>query len=104
TNVKHTDKHIVNPQYVIPHIITQQCKRCPDASRVLPEFPELDLQDRPLPDGIIPEHITAFQQLYREHCEAILDVMVNLQFTLVETLWKTFWRFSESIDADTLGV
>ncbi|XP_055773649.1 MHC class II regulatory factor RFX1-like [Salvelinus fontinalis] len=82
----------------------QQYQQFLDASRALPEFPELDLQDRPLPDGIIPEHITAFQQLYREHCEAILDVMVNLQFTLVETLWKTFWRFSESIDADTLGV
>uniref|UniRef100_A0A4W5KCL1 Regulatory factor X1 n=1 Tax=Hucho hucho TaxID=62062 RepID=A0A4W5KCL1_9TELE len=82
----------------------QQYQQFLDASRALPEFPELDLQDRPLPDGIIPEHITAFRQLYREHCEAILDVMVNLQFTLVETLWKTFWRFSESIDADTLGV
>uniref|UniRef100_A0A8L0DUQ7 Regulatory factor X, 1b (influences HLA class II expression) n=1 Tax=Oncorhynchus mykiss TaxID=8022 RepID=A0A8L0DUQ7_ONCMY len=82
----------------------QQYQQFLDASRALPEFPELDLQDRPLPDGIVPEHIAAFQQLYREHCEAILDVMVNLQFTLVETLWKTFWRFSESIDADTLGV
>ncbi|XP_041696919.1 MHC class II regulatory factor RFX1 [Coregonus clupeaformis] len=82
----------------------QQYQQFLDASRALPEFPELDLQDGPLPDGIIPEHITAFQQLYREHCEAILDVMVNLQFTLVETLWKTFWRFSESIDADTLSV
>lgn len=28
--------------------------------------------------------------------QAILDVMVNLQFTLVETLWKSFWRFSEA--------
>lgn len=33
--------------------------------------------------------------------QAILDVMVNLQFTLVETLWKTFWRFSESQAGDT---
>uniref|UniRef100_A0AAZ3R1Y6 RFX-type winged-helix domain-containing protein n=1 Tax=Oncorhynchus tshawytscha TaxID=74940 RepID=A0AAZ3R1Y6_ONCTS len=82
----------------------QQYQQFLDASRALPEFPELDLQDRPLPDGIVPEHVAAFQQLYREHCEAILDVMVNLQFTLVETLWKTFWRFSESIDADTLSV
>ncbi|KAJ8001522.1 hypothetical protein DPEC_G00170360 [Dallia pectoralis] len=74
----------------------QQYQQFMDSSRALPEFPELNLQDRILPDGIIPEHISAFQQLYREHCEAILDVMVNLQLTLVETLWKTFWRFSES--------
>ncbi|XP_066516908.1 MHC class II regulatory factor RFX1 isoform X2 [Hoplias malabaricus] len=74
-----------------------------DASRTLPEFPEIDLQEKPLPDGIHPEHIRAFQQLYREHCEAIVDVMLNLQFTLVETLWKTFWRFSEgpTNDMDT---
>lgn len=32
--------------------------------------------------------------------QAILDVMVNLQFPLVETLWKTFWRFSENQAGD----
>lgn len=32
--------------------------------------------------------------------QAILDVMINLQFTLVETLWKTFWRFSQSQAGD----
>uniref|UniRef100_A0A4W5LAR6 RFX1-4/6/8-like BCD domain-containing protein n=1 Tax=Hucho hucho TaxID=62062 RepID=A0A4W5LAR6_9TELE len=32
---------------------------------------------------------------------AILDVTINLQFTLVETLWKTFWRFEESQSGDT---
>lgn len=24
--------------------------------------------------------------------QAFLDVVVNLQFTLVESLWQTFWR------------
>ncbi|XP_017579415.1 MHC class II regulatory factor RFX1 isoform X2 [Pygocentrus nattereri] len=71
-----------------------------EASRSLPEFPDIDLQGKPLPDGILPEHIRAFQQLYREHCEAIVDVMVNLQFTLVETLWKSFWRFTEGPNND----
>ncbi|KAM9457140.1 MHC class II regulatory factor RFX1a isoform 2-T2 [Clarias gariepinus] len=84
----------------------QQYQQFLDASRALPEFPEIDLQGKPLPEGIELEHIKSFQLLYREHCEAILDVMVNLQFTLVETLWKTFWRFSESQagDPDTLSV
>ncbi|KAG9337410.1 hypothetical protein JZ751_028831 [Albula glossodonta] len=77
----------------------------PDASRALPEFPEIDLQGKALPDGIVLEHIKGFQVLYREHCEAILDVMINLQFTLVETLWKSFWRFSESqaSESDTMS-
>uniref|UniRef100_A0A8C1V794 Regulatory factor X, 1a (influences HLA class II expression) n=1 Tax=Cyprinus carpio TaxID=7962 RepID=A0A8C1V794_CYPCA len=84
----------------------QQYQQFLDASRALPEFPDVDLQDRALPEGIELEHLKSFQLLYREHCEAILDVMVNLQFPLVETLWKTFWRFSESQagDSTTLAV
>ncbi|KAI1886630.1 hypothetical protein AGOR_G00197790 [Albula goreensis] len=84
----------------------QQYQQFLDASRALPEFPEIDLQGKALPDGIVLEHIKGFQVLYREHCEAILDVMINLQFTLVETLWKSFWRFSESqaSESDTMSV
>ncbi|XP_026212512.1 MHC class II regulatory factor RFX1a isoform X4 [Anabas testudineus] len=83
----------------------QQYQQFLDASRPLPEFPDIDLQGKSLPEGIELEHIKSFQLLYREHCEAILDVMVNLQFTLVETLWKTFWRFSQSQAGDaTLAV
>lgn len=90
-----------------------------DTSRPLPVFANIEVQDRDLPDGVLLEHLKAFQALYREHCEvgpppcplgppvltqklsvissqAVLDVMVNLQFTLVETLWKSFWRFSEA--------
>ncbi|XP_055060269.2 MHC class II regulatory factor RFX1 isoform X1 [Misgurnus anguillicaudatus] len=66
-----------------------------DASRALPEFRDLKYEDECLPDGLLPQHINTYQLLYREHCEAIQDVLVNLQFPLVETLWKTFWRFSE---------
>uniref|UniRef100_A0A8C2FCG2 Regulatory factor X, 1a (influences HLA class II expression) n=1 Tax=Cyprinus carpio TaxID=7962 RepID=A0A8C2FCG2_CYPCA len=79
----------------------QQYQQFLDASRALPEFPDVDLQGRALPEGIELEHLKNFQLLYREHCEAILDVMVNLQFPLVETLWKTFWRFSESQTGDS---
>ncbi|XP_035471456.1 MHC class II regulatory factor RFX1a isoform X2 [Scophthalmus maximus] len=83
----------------------QQYQQFLDASRALPEFADIDLQGKPLPEGIELEHIKSFQLLYREHCEAILDVMVNLQFTLVETLWKTFWRFSQNQAGDaTLAV
>ncbi|XP_004616679.2 MHC class II regulatory factor RFX1 isoform X1 [Sorex araneus] len=70
----------------------QQYQQFLDASRSLPDFSELDLQGKALPEGVGPGDLKAFQVLYREHCEAIVDVMVNLQFTLVETLWKTFWR------------
>ncbi|XP_030052764.1 MHC class II regulatory factor RFX1 isoform X2 [Microcaecilia unicolor] len=72
----------------------QQYQQFLDASRSLPEFVEIDLQGKPLPDGLCAEEVKVFQVLYREHCEAIVDVMINLQFTLVETLWKTFWRYN----------
>lgn len=42
---------------------------CVEASRPLPDFVDIDLQDRTLPDGILLEHLKAFQTLYREHCE-----------------------------------
>ncbi|XP_076977729.1 MHC class II regulatory factor RFX1 isoform X2 [Tamandua tetradactyla] len=74
----------------------QQYQQFLDASRSLPDFSELDLQGKVLPEGVGPGDLKAFQLLYREHCEAIVDVMVNLQFTLVETLWKTFWRYDLS--------
>ncbi|XP_068448712.1 MHC class II regulatory factor RFX1 isoform X2 [Clinocottus analis] len=82
----------------------QQYQQFLEPSRPLPDFVDIDQQDRTLPDGILLEHLKAFQILYREHCEAILDVMVNLQFTLVETLWKSFWRFSQSSDTESLNL
>uniref|UniRef100_A0A8C2R1L0 RFX-type winged-helix domain-containing protein n=1 Tax=Capra hircus TaxID=9925 RepID=A0A8C2R1L0_CAPHI len=84
----------------------QQYQQFLDASRSLPDFSELDLQGKVLPEGIGPGDIKAFQVLYREHCEAIVDVMVNLQFPLVETLWKTFWRYnlSQPSEAPPLAV
>ncbi|XP_057280418.1 MHC class II regulatory factor RFX1 [Pezoporus wallicus] len=74
----------------------QQYQQFLDASRALAEFPDLDLMEKPLPDGAGAEDLKVFQLLYREHCEAMVDVLINLQFTLVETLWKTFWRCSLS--------
>lgn len=40
-----------------------------DASRTLPEFPEIDVQGKGLPEGAGAEDLRVFQQLYREHCE-----------------------------------
>ncbi|XP_071508199.1 DNA-binding protein RFX2-like [Diadema antillarum] len=63
-----------------------------DSTTVLPEFKELIVATDMLPEGIEPDDIDIFQSLYREHCESILDVVVNLQFPLIEQLWQTFWR------------
>lgn len=36
--------------------------------------------------------------------QAILDVVVNLQFSLIEKLWQTFWRYSptDTVDGATV--
>ncbi|XP_064900742.1 transcription factor RFX3-like isoform X2 [Columba livia] len=73
-----------------------------DASRVLPEFGEVEISS--LPDGTTLEDIKSLQSLYREHCEAIVDVVVNLQFSLIEKLWQTFWRYSPSAPTDDTAI
>uniref|UniRef100_A0A8C4PX58 Regulatory factor X, 1a (influences HLA class II expression) n=1 Tax=Eptatretus burgeri TaxID=7764 RepID=A0A8C4PX58_EPTBU len=73
---------------------TQQHQQFLDASRALPQFAEVDLGEAPYPEGTSPDHVHSLQTLYREHCEAILDIVVNLQFGLIETIWQTFWRYS----------
>lgn len=42
---------------------------CVEASRPLPDFADIDVHEQTLPDGILLEHLKAFQTLYREHCE-----------------------------------
>uniref|UniRef100_A0A8C1NFC8 Regulatory factor X, 1b (influences HLA class II expression) n=1 Tax=Cyprinus carpio TaxID=7962 RepID=A0A8C1NFC8_CYPCA len=72
-----------------------------DASRSLAEFPDVKDEGKPLPDGLLPQHVHAYQLVYREHCEVSVCVC-----WMSETLWKSFWRFSEgqSGDSDTLDL
>ncbi|XP_013412050.1 DNA-binding protein RFX2 isoform X3 [Lingula anatina] len=62
-----------------------------DASGAIPNFGDVQ-EGNVLPEGLTKEHIRSFERLYKEHCEAMLDVVVNLQFSLFEALWKSFWR------------
>lgn len=38
--------------------------------------------------------------MYREHCEAFLDAIHNLEFSLVESLWREFWRSQDNNNGD----
>ncbi|KAK7135998.1 hypothetical protein R3I94_014608 [Phoxinus phoxinus] len=62
-----------------------------DVSHVLPPFPSPDLGSCPLPEPISMNDVKNLQSNYRIHCEATLDVVMNLQFHLIEKLWQTFW-------------
>ncbi|CAL1569370.1 unnamed protein product [Knipowitschia caucasica] len=74
-------------------VIAQSHQQFLDASRALPDFIELNL-GHSNPENISLDDVKALQSLYREHCEAILDVVINLQFSLIEKLWQTFWRYT----------
>ncbi|KAJ8356982.1 hypothetical protein SKAU_G00197760 [Synaphobranchus kaupii] len=62
-----------------------------DVSMSSPPFPSPELGSHPLPNGIMASDLKKLQSLYRDHCEATLDVVMNLQFHYIEKLWQTFW-------------
>ncbi|XP_051965224.1 DNA-binding protein RFX2-like isoform X2 [Xyrauchen texanus] len=62
-----------------------------NVSHTLPPFPSPDLGSCPLPEPISMNDVKKLQSNYRIHCEATLDVVMNLQFHLIENLWQTFW-------------
>ncbi|XP_051525766.1 DNA-binding protein RFX2 isoform X2 [Myxocyprinus asiaticus] len=62
-----------------------------NVSHALPPFPSPDLGSCPLPEPISMNDVKKLQSNYRIHCEATLDVVMNLQFHLIEKLWQTFW-------------
>ncbi|XP_009077466.1 PREDICTED: DNA-binding protein RFX2 isoform X2 [Acanthisitta chloris] len=62
-----------------------------DVTHVFPEFPAPDLGNVLLQEGITLNDVKTLQILYRRHCEATLDVVMNLQFHYIEKLWQSFW-------------
>ncbi|XP_034853600.1 DNA-binding protein RFX2 isoform X3 [Mirounga angustirostris] len=67
-----------------------------DVSHVFPEFPAPDLGSVLLQESITLHDVKALQLVYRRHCEATLDVVVNLQFHYIEKLWLSFWNSKAS--------
>ncbi|XP_035204167.1 DNA-binding protein RFX2 isoform X7 [Oxyura jamaicensis] len=62
-----------------------------DVTHVFPEFPAPDLGNILLQEGVSMNDVKTLQLLYRRHCEATLDVVMNLQFHYIEKLWQSFW-------------
>ncbi|XP_037679949.1 DNA-binding protein RFX2 isoform X4 [Choloepus didactylus] len=67
-----------------------------DVSHVFPEFPAPDLGSVLLQEGITLHDVKTLQLAYRRHCEATLDVVMNLQFHYIEKLWLSFWSSKAS--------
>jgi len=72
-----------------------------DGAGAIPEFPDIQLPPGcPLPVHCSLEDIDTFRSIYREHCEAFLDAIVNLEFATIETLWREFWRSQDNNNGD----
>lgn len=63
-----------------------------DATGAIPNLVDIDLGAMPLTDGVTAEDLGIFTTLYKDHCEAFLEAVINLQFSMVDTLWQQFWR------------
>ncbi len=40
------------------------------------------------------------RSIYREHLEAFLDAILNLEFNTIESLWREFWRAQDNNNID----
>ncbi|XP_076653229.1 regulatory transcription factor Rfx isoform X4 [Halictus rubicundus] len=72
-----------------------------EASGAIPEFPEIIVtHGSSLPEDCNLEDIDTFRSIYREHCEAFLDAVLNFEFATVESLWREFWRSQDNNNGD----
>ncbi|XP_067943527.1 transcription factor RFX3-like [Watersipora subatra] len=53
---------------------------------------DLAIDAKSLPAGITMHDVNNFEMMYKEHCEAVLELVMNLHLNLIENLWQTFWR------------
>uniref|UniRef100_A0A336MR21 CSON005548 protein n=1 Tax=Culicoides sonorensis TaxID=179676 RepID=A0A336MR21_CULSO len=71
-----------------------------DGASAIPPFPTINVSLMQLPDDIGREDVETLKQCYREHCEAFLDAVLNLEFNTVEQLWREFWRLQDNNNGD----
>ncbi|XP_069703475.1 DNA-binding protein RFX2-like isoform X2 [Periplaneta americana] len=72
-----------------------------DGSGAIPDFPDIEFAPGlALPEDCTLEDVDTLRSIYREHCEAFLDAVVNLEFQTVESLWREFWRSQDNNNGD----
>lgn len=53
-----------------------------------------------LPEDITFDDVDTLRSIYREHLEAFLDAILNLEFNTIESLWREFWRAHDNNNMD----
>lgn len=71
-----------------------------DGMGAIPEFPAIKLNSFLDDTDITLEDVDTLRNIYREHCEAFLDAVLNLEFQTIESLWREFWRSQDNNNGD----
>lgn len=71
-----------------------------DGAGAIPPFPIINTAISHFSEDITLEDVETLKQCYREHCEAFLDAVLNLEFGTVEQLWREFWRSQDNNNSD----
>jgi hypothetical protein len=61
----------------------------------MPDFGSISTDNLQLPGDCTLEDVKRFEEMYKKHCEKILDLVVALKLDLIKSLWSTFWRSPE---------
>jgi regulatory factor X 1/2/3 len=63
-----------------------------DGSVSTPDFPDVEFPlGSATPVGFTVGDVVTFRNAYKEHCEALVKAVTNLEFWAIETLWGEFW-------------
>jgi regulatory factor X 1/2/3 len=93
------DKICDNFHYSFKSFIIIYTQYLGDGAGAIPIFPAIELT-HPYPEDIILEDVDTLRSIYREHCEAFLDAVLNLEFSTIESLWREFWRAQDNNNGD----
>ena len=58
----------------------------------IPNFGHISLEHFQLPPNCSMEDVKKFEELYKNQCEKILDLVVALKLSEIENIWHMFWR------------
>lgn len=71
-----------------------------DGLGAIPEFPTIKLNSFLEETDVTLEDVDTLRNIYREHCEAFLEAVLNLEFQTIESLWREFWRSQDNNNGD----
>lgn len=59
----------------------------------IPEFGHVNTENIELPSNCSLEDVKMFEEMYKNHCEKLLDSVIGLKLESIKDIWFVFWRF-----------